>query len=99
MPNRKPAGVDRIKQRVRFPLSECSFYVLLVDDLRFDLRIGDIFIGKPYLLDPTKTSVGFRVSDGFDPGCNQYNADIRPLTEEETNQVLWAGVCKIKQPS
>jgi hypothetical protein len=73
-------------------LGEFSLYAMKDDDERFGMKKGDIFIGAQYDMDPEKISVGFRVSDGFDPGCNQYRSSVRKLTATEINRVVWKKV-------
>jgi len=93
------ARVMARRGRVSETLDEYAFYVMLEDDESFKMKKGDIFIGMPYDMDPgIKVSVGFRVSDGYDPGCNQYWSSVRPLTETETNSVIWRKVRRIEEP-
>lgn len=75
----------------RANLKEYSLFLLKDDDERFKLKAGDILVGSPYQYDPGKTSIAFRVSDGFRPECNQYNSSIRPLTAVEADHVMWGG--------
>lgn len=61
-----------------------AIYELLNDDPRMGLQAGDLLLCEPYWLDPaSKVSVIKRLSDGFDPGCNQYRSDVRRLTDDE----------------
>jgi hypothetical protein len=76
-------------------LSHYSLYQLRADDKRFKLRAGDILLGCPYQLDPGKTSIALRISDGYRPECNQYNSNIRRLTEVETDRAIWGGEIEI----
>jgi hypothetical protein len=76
---------------MRNKLSDYSLYVLKRDDARFGMKAGDIFLGAPYAHD-SKTSVAFRISDGYRPECNQYNDNVRALTQEEAEKVIWGGV-------
>lgn len=46
------------------------------DDPRFGLDAGDLLLVTRYWLDPNKVTVIRRVSDGFDPECNQYSRDV-----------------------
>ena len=80
-----------MRKQPRATLASFSLFVMREDDERFKLKKGDVFVGAPYQYDPGKTSVAFRIRDGFDPGCNQYNNSIRPLTAEETERVMWGG--------
>lgn len=76
-----------------------SLYVIVRADERFKLKKGDVFIGAPYTHDTNKTSVGFRLLDGFDPGCNQYNDNIRKLTADEVSRVIWKQAFSISTPA
>lgn len=75
----------------RSPLKDYSLYLLKGDDERFKLKAGDILVGSPYQYDPEKTSIAFRLRDGFRPECNQYNSSIRPLNAVEIDHVMWGG--------
>lgn len=50
-------------------------YRLKTDDERFKLNAGDELVCVNYPLD-AKVTVLYRISDGFDPECNQYMADV-----------------------
>lgn len=73
-------------------LSAYSLFQLKRDDERFKLKAGDILLGCPYQYDHGKTSIAFRISDGYRPECNEYNGDVRPLTANEIERVVWGGV-------
>jgi hypothetical protein len=79
-----------IEQMAKPNIVGFSAYELLADDPRFKLSKGDILIGSPYKYDPGKTSIAFRLSDGYRPQCNQYNSSIRRLSENEAEAALWA---------
>lgn len=64
-------------------LKDYSLFLLKQDDDRFKLKAGDVLVGYPYTYDSGKTSIAFRLTDGFRPECNKYNSSIRPLTEDE----------------
>lgn len=72
-------------------LNAYSLFLLKDDDERFKLKAGDILLECPYQHDPGKTSIAFRLSDGYRPECNQYNSSIRPLTADEVENVIWGG--------
>jgi hypothetical protein len=59
-----------------------SRYELLIDDPRFGLSKGDVLICGPMhqAWASEKVAVVRRESDGFDPGCAQYRADVRHLS-------------------
>lgn len=47
------------------------------DEPRFKIFAGDIFEAEPYWLDPqTKVSLLKRISDGYDPECNEYMSNV-----------------------
>ncbi|MBA7556406.1 hypothetical protein ES705_49114 [subsurface metagenome] len=52
---------------------------LLEDDPRFKLKKGEIFEAQVYQLDPEKITLLKRLSDGFDPECNQYRESVKIL--------------------
>ena len=62
---------------------------MLKDDERFKLKKGDILFAKRYEFDLEKTSIAFRLSDGYRPSCNQYNHSIRRLTADEEDSAIW----------
>lgn len=77
----------------RSPLSDYSLYIIAKDDERFKLKIGDIVLGCPYQWDTQKTSIAFRLRDGYRPECNQYNSSLIPLTKEQsvrTRNLEWS---------
>ena len=76
----------------RATLNAYSLFYLKEDDERFKLKEGDILLGCPYQYDNGKTSIAFRISDGYRPECNQYNSSIRPLTAGELERAVWGGV-------
>jgi hypothetical protein len=50
---------------------------LLNDEERFNIKAGDEFEAIRYHLDPQeKMSLLKRLSDGFDPECNQYRDNL-----------------------
>jgi len=70
-------------------ISGYSLFEICKDDEHFQLKAGDIVLGCTYQYDPGKTSVAFRISDGFKPGCNQYNNNVRRLSTLEAERALW----------
>lgn len=50
-------------------------YRIKADDERFKLKAGDELICVNYPLD-AKVTVLYRLSDGYDPECNQYLSDV-----------------------
>lgn len=76
----------------RATLNAYSLFYLKEDDERFKLKAGDILLGCPYQYDHDKTSVAFRISDGYRPECNQYNSSVRSLTADELERAVWGGV-------
>jgi len=52
-----------------------SLYQLRYDDPRFDLKAGDLLVTVPYRYD-SKVTVLRRLSDGYDPECNQYLSNV-----------------------
>lgn len=50
-------------------------YRLKADDPRFKLSAGDELVCVNYPLD-AKVTVLYRLSDGYDPSCNQYTNDV-----------------------
>lgn len=56
-------------------------YRLKEDDERFGLKSGDVLICIPYFYEhDEKLSVIRRESDGFDPDCNVYRAQVERIT-------------------
>lgn len=63
-------------------MSAESRYELLIEDERFGLHKGDALICEPmhWAWANEKIAVVRRESDGFEPGCSQYRADLRHLS-------------------
>jgi len=49
------------------------------DDPHFKLKKGDVFEAQIYWLDPEKITLFRRLSDDFDPQCNQYRHAVEIL--------------------
>ena len=64
---------DEYKRRYR---SEEMVFELRSDDPRFKLSAGDRLLCIKYPYD-AKVTVLRRISDGFDPECNQYLNDVK----------------------
>jgi len=62
-------------------------YRLIDDDPRFGMSSGDVLACVPYDLDPEKLTVAFRVSDGYDPRCNVYRAQVERVPGE--TEIRW----------
>lgn len=73
-PPRMPhqARWDALSSNLR---SRPAVYRLREDDPSFHLAAGDLLLCTPYPYD-TKQTVLRRLSDGFDPNCNQYNGSL-----------------------
>jgi hypothetical protein len=52
-----------------------AVYRLREDDPRFNLTAGDLLLCTPYPYDGKQTVLS-RLSDGYDPQCNQYNGSL-----------------------
>lgn len=72
-PSSHAARWDHAKKRFR---TEEMVFELREDDPRFNLSKGDLLMCVDYPLD-AKVTVLRRLSDGYDPGCNQYIAAVR----------------------
>lgn len=67
-------------ERWRLEMLKPRRYTLKSDDDRFGLTAGDVLVCKPYWLDPgCKLTVLYRESDGFDPQCNVYASEVKPV--------------------
>ena len=64
---------------------------LLDDDERFDLREGDELLVRKYPYD-AKVTVIKRISDGFEPECNQYYDSVEYVRLEEVPTVTLDGM-------
>jgi len=54
------------------------------DDPDFEIKAGDVFLAKPYWLDPgDKVTLIKRLSDDFDPGCNAYRSQVEVVSLKE----------------
>lgn len=51
----------------------------LVNDRRLGLKAGEVYEAALYTLDPGKVTLLARIPDGYDPQCNQYVKNIKPL--------------------
>lgn len=60
-----------------------SVWQLREDDTSFGMAAGDLLLCAPYDGDPEKLTVVCRLSDGFDPECNVYREQVRPVTDNE----------------
>jgi hypothetical protein len=58
---------------------ELGLYELINDDDGVDLKAGDLLLCEPYDLDPAKVTVICRLTDGYDPQCNQYRSAVLPI--------------------
>ncbi len=69
------------RRDVRAAMRSSEFYVeLREDDERFGLSMGDVLVATSYWLDPGKVTILRRLSDGFDPECNQYWPSVKFLS-------------------
>lgn len=73
-PPRMPhqARWDALRTALR---SRPAVYRLREDDPQFHLSAGDLLLCTPYPYD-SKQTVLRRLSDGYDPSCNQYNSSL-----------------------
>lgn len=72
---------QRIQQRYK---NDEMIYRLLKDDPRFGLKKDDLLICVNYPYD-AKVTILRRLSDGYDPSCNQYIQDVEFINwHEET---------------
>ena len=74
----EPRGGNHVArwEDIRFAVKTREMvYRLKADDGRFGLQAGDELVCVKYPYD-AKVTVLRRLSDGFDPGCNQYLADV-----------------------
>ncbi|MFD7161301.1 hypothetical protein ACFV9C_42415 [Kribbella sp. NPDC059898] len=58
---------------------EIGLYELLENDDVTGLKAGDVLLCEPYELNPGKLTVICRLTDGYDPQCNQYLRSVRPI--------------------
>lgn len=79
------------RTRVSTTLTGYSLYIIRKDDEQFKLKTGDIIFGCPYKWDEGKTSIAFRLRDGYRPECNQYNNNLIPLNKTESEHAIWNG--------
>jgi hypothetical protein len=80
---RREAHEERWRARAR-AYGKPRRYVLLRDDPQFHLFAGDVLVCEPYALDPRlKLTVLRRERDGFDPSCNVYHTEVRPIRGPE----------------
>lgn len=85
-------GVERSPHVARydsarsFALSSTWVVRLLEDDPQFDLAAGDELLVMSYPYD-AKVTVIRRISDGFDPQCNQYLRSVEYVRVAEHEQV------------
>jgi hypothetical protein len=72
-------------------MSDLAIYELITDDSdRFGLYVGDLLLCVPYHLDPDKVTVICRITDGFEPNCNQYRQDVRKVEFKDGDGGFWA---------
>lgn len=69
-----------------FALSNTWVVRLLADDPRFGLNAGDELLVMNYPYD-AKVTVLRRISDGFDPECNQYLSAVEYVRVNEHEMV------------
>lgn len=63
----------------RFSYRKPRRWTIVADNPDFGLSAGDVVIAEPYWLDPEKVSVLWRERDGYEPDCNQYRNDVKPI--------------------
>lgn len=72
-PHSHRARFDRAMARLR---TEQMIVAMREDDPRFKLAKGDLLLCEKYPYD-AKVTILHRLSDGYDPECNQYIPDVR----------------------
>lgn len=65
-----------------------EIYRLKEDDSRFKLSEGDLLLGVPYWLDPDKVTILCRITDGFQPDCNQYRRSVEQVTDDDLFRLM-----------
>ena len=77
--------IERAKNFIRLLIEDCiakedrMVVQLLEDDPKFKLKRGERFEAQVYWLDPGKITLLKRLSDGFNPECNQYRGSVKIL--------------------
>ena len=54
---------------------------ILKSDRRLGIKKGERYEAEPYSLDCNKVMLLARITDGYDPCCNQYCHDVRIVSE------------------
>ena len=73
VPNHHSLRWDHYKSRMR---SDTMVNEIIEDDERFGLKAGDLVYCVNYPYDAKRTIIS-RISDGYEPCCNQYNSNLK----------------------
>lgn len=57
------------------------------DEPRFEIKAGDVFFAERYRYDPDKVTLLKRITDDYDPRCNEYVENLEFVTA--TTPVGW----------